>query len=35
MLYLIDPETLSDRKCDAYCRFVVKPLYGVIIWPWP
>jgi len=35
MIYLVDPTTVQARKCDAYCKIIIKPLYGVIIWPGP
>lgn len=35
MIYFIDPSTVVKRKCPSYCGLVVRPLYGIVVWPLP
>ena len=35
MIYLIDPTEVSKNRCPDFCRIVITPLYGVIVWPGP
>jgi hypothetical protein len=35
MVYLVDPAVITKRRCQPFCGFIIKPMYGVIVWPPP